>query len=433
MASCLFADIDLLDAQGKHTPHAYVGVSGARIDFVGTEKPASVYERVIDGRGKLLMPGLYNAHAHVPMTLLRGRGEGLALDAWLHESIFPFEAQMTDEDCYFATLLGIAEMLRFGTVSFSDMYYHSEARSKAILEAGIKCNLGHSVLSFNPDETYRDTPAFRVNEELLSTYHGAGGGKLLIDFNLHAEYTSTPTVARTLAEATAEAGVRMQVHVSETAAEVQACKDRHQGLSPVAYLDACGIFDVPTTAAHGVWVSSEDRKLLAAKGVFVATCPASNAKLGSGIAPVESLCEAGVTVCLGTDGPASNNNHNMFQDLYLLALMERAKTQDAHGLSPRELIEIATRNGALSQGRLDCGDVVLGKRADLVMLDRDTPWFVPNDEVASGVVYSAQGSDVLLTMVDGEILYDHGTYPTIDVERAAAEVKQARTRIEAEL
>lgn len=439
MSSLLFSDIDLVSADGVHTPHTYVGVRNGVIDYVSSTAPAQKgaqnegYDEVYDGRGKILMPGLYNAHSHVPMTLLRGMGENLPLDRWLNEAIFPFEALITDEDAYWATLAGIAEMARFGVVSCTDMYYYSEARARAVAESGFKCNLGHSVLDFDPDISYDEIPEAAKNQELIKDFHGAADGRLLVDLNLHAEYTSTRKVAEGLAQAAKDAGVRMQVHVCETENEVEGCKERHNGMTPVEYLADCGIFDVPTTAAHCVWLTEGDRKILADKGVFVATCPASNAKLGSGIAQVTDMINAGITVALGTDGVASNNNHNMFQDLYLLALMERAQKHTPLGLSSADLIRIATRNGALSQGRNDCGDIVEGNKADLIVLNADTPWFRPADDVAGALIYSAQGSDVVLTMIDGKILYKDGEYLTIDTERALAAVESSRKRILSQL
>lgn len=486
MSSILFCDIDLIDAQGNHTPHAYVGVKDDVIVYVGTEDPQTAdaagsldaqvssdnqalsgaetssdaheglgahavssmysvsgahtvssvpttYDETYDGRGKILMPGLYNAHSHVPMTLLRGLGENMPLDRWLNEAIFPFEALLTDNDSYHATLAGIAEMLRFGVVSFTDMYYHSEARAQAIIESGAKCNLGHSVLDFDPDISYDEIPEAAKNQDLIKEFHGAAKGRLLVDFNLHAEYTSTAKVAQGLAQAAKEAGVRMQVHVCETASEVEGCKERHNGMTPVEYLAECGIFDVPTTAAHCVWLTDNDRAILADEGVFVATCPASNAKLGSGIAEVVAMREAGITVALGTDGVASNNNHNMFKDMYLLSLMERAHNHTPLGLSSADLVQIATRNGALSQGRNNCGDIVVGNKADLVVLDADTPWMRPADDLVGALIFSAQGSDVVLTMVDGKVLYKDGEFLTIDVARALAEVTASRKRILAQL
>lgn len=446
MSSVLFKDIDLINANGAHTPHAYVGVRDGVIDYVGKLDPltnpgrmtdaqasACSYEEIYDGRGKVLMPGLYNAHSHVPMTLLRGLGENMPLDRWLNEAIFPFEALITDNDAYYATLAGIAEMLRFGVVSFTDMYYYSEARAKAILESGAKCNLGHSVLDFDPDLSYEDIPEAAKNEELFKECHGAGKGRLLIDFNLHAEYTSTQKVVEGLAQAAKEAGVRMQVHVAETASEVQGCKERRNGRTPVEYLADCGLFDVPTTAAHCVWLTDNDCRILAEKNVFVATCPASNAKLGSGVAEVSAMRDAGITLALGTDGVASNNSHNMFKDMYLLALMERAHKSTPLGLSSADIIQIVTRNGALSQGREDCGDIVPGYKADLVVLNANTPWMVPADDLTGALLYSAQGSDVELTMVDGVVLYNKGEFPTIDIERALHEVTKSRKRILSQL
>ncbi len=432
MSSFLFSDISLLTDEGAILPHAYVAVSGVVIEYVGTEDPrknaAVSYDEIYDGRGRLLMPGLYNAHAHVPMTLLRGRGENLDLDHWLNDAIFPFEAHITDDDAYVATMLGIAEMLRFGVVSFSDMYYQSDARAKAIIESGIKANLGHSIVCFDPEKSYQDLPECKLNERLVREYHASADGRLLIDFNLHAEYTSTKQVAQGLAAAAAQAGVRMQVHVSETQHEVEGCKERH-GCSPVAYLDECGLFDIPATAAHCVWLDEDDYRILSEKKVFVATCPASNAKLGSGIADVVGMQKAGIALTLGTDGVASNNNHNMFKDLYLLALMQRAQQANPRGLSSQELIAIATRNGALSQGRSNCGLIQKGARADLIVLDIDTPWMVPVDSPTGNIVYSAEGSDVVLTMVDGSVLYKEGEYFTIDIERMKHETVHARTAI----
>lgn len=428
MSSLLFNDITVLTEEGKTIPHAYVSVEGGTIAHFQLECPEGTFDRVYDGRGKLLMPALYNAHAHVPMTLLRGRGDNLPLDRWLNEAIFPFEDHITEDDAYHGTLLGIAEMLRFGVVSFTDMYFCTDARVRAVLESGIKCNLSDCVVGMEPGVTYYDLPLCAQNEEWIKKYHGAGEGRLLMDMSLHAEYTSTPEMVASLAQATKDAGLRMQVHVSETQKEVAECLERY-GKTPPAYLADLGLFDVPATADHCVWLTEDDRRIMADKGVFVACCPASNAKLGSGIANVKAMKDAGIMLCLGTDGVASNNNHNMFKDLYLLALVQRAGDADPVSLSAEELVRIATRNGALSQGRQDCGLIQAGAKADLVVLDIDTPWMQPVHTMAENVVYSAEGSDVVLTMVDGTILYENGEFTTIDIEKEIAETCAARDAI----
>lgn len=428
----LFKRIGIIDENFNYVPDMYVAIQGQHIAYVGAEAPQGDFGDTYDGHGKLLMPGMFNIHAHAPMTLLRGYAENLPLDRWLNEMVFPFEGKMTGEDAYPATQLAIAEMLRFGTVSFSDMYYFNDARAQAVVESGIKCNLCESALNFTGD-SYYDLPLCQENQRLIKQWHGAADGRLLIDFSIHAEYTSNPTTVRTMAQATKEAGLRMHVHVSETKSEVEGCKERH-GMTPPAYFASLGLFDQPTIAAHCVWLEDDDFPILREKGVTIATNPASNAKLGSGIMRLGKALEEGINVGLGTDGPASNNNHNMFQDLYLLMLMERARTCDPVGVSPAQALKIATLNGAMAQGRTDTGVIKEGNCADLCVLNVDVPWMQPyGDSMVGHVAYAAQGSDVVLTMVDGAVLYKDGQYLTIDVEKAAFQCEKIRKRSVSEL
>lgn len=432
MSSMLFKDITVLNEYGQVFEHAYVGVDGNSIDYFDTVAPEKAYGETYDGAGKMLTPGMYNAHAHSPMSLLRGRGENLPLDRWLNESIFPFEAHITDEDAYNGTMLSIAEMLRFGVVSFSDMYYNTPGRFKALMETGIKGNLDYTTVSFDQSKSYAEVKEYELNKRYFDEMYGANNGRILYDACLHAEYTTYPAIVQGLSDWAVEAGVRMQVHVSETESEVQGCIERH-GMTPVAYLEKNGLFRVPTTAAHCVHLAEEDYEILARNKVFVATNPASNAKLGSGIADVEGMLKDGITVCLGTDSVASNNNLNMHKDMYLLALMQRAQKQEAVGISSQDIITIATLNGALSQGRTDCGSIQVGKKADLVVYDIDTPWMQPIESLASNFIYSAQGSDCVLTMVDGDVLYKNGEYMTLDIERVLHDTKQSRLDILAKM
>ena len=428
----LFAHIGIVDEDFTFKPDCFVGVRGDTIAYIGADEPAEDYGERYDGRGKVLLPGLVNAHSHAPMTLMRGYAENLALDDWLNTMIFPFEAKMTDDEVYPATLLAIAEMLRFGTTSFSDMYYFCDARARAILESGIKCNLCDTLIDF-AGTSYENLPTAAVNEHIFKSYHGANGGRFLVDMGLHAEYTSTPLAVRTFAEQAKEWGLRVHVHVSETRKEVEECKQRHDGLTPPAYLASLGVFDNPTTAAHCVWLEGDDFALLAEKGVTVATNPISNAKLGSGIADERALAAAGVRVAIGTDSVASNNNLNMWQDMNAFALMARAKGCNPVGISPEEVLRCATVNGALAQGRNETGAIAVGKRADLCVANVDVPWMVPASDMVTNLVYSAQGSDVVLTMVDGQVLYRDGEWPTIDIERVKFETVRARDAVLARL
>lgn len=432
----LFADIDVLDENFDYIPHQWVGVKDGRITYLSgaalADADARSYGETYDGRGKLLMPALYNAHAHAPMTLLRGYAENLPLQEWLNDMVFPFEAKLRADDTYWATLLACAEMARFGIVSFSDMYYSTDARVKAVTEAGLKANLCEGLLAFE-SKPYADYPICAQNESFVARHHGAAGGRILIDYNIHAEYTSNPIVVADIAAIVREKGLRIHLHASETRLEHEECKERHGGLTPIRYFESLGVLDVPVTAAHCVWVDEGDIDILADKNVFVACNPASNMKLGSGFAPLPAMLDRGVKVCLGTDGMASNNNHDMFQDLYLMALIYKGHALDPAIVSPKQVLEAATRTGALSQGRDDCGLVKCGMRADLCVLDVTGPSWCPMTDPLVNVVYAGHGADVVLTMSDGDVVYREGVWPGIDVERAKVEVEQRARRIISEV
>ena len=432
----LFADLDLLDENLDFQAHQWVGVRDGRIAYVGGAAPeegeAASFGEVYDGRGKLLMPAFYNAHAHAPMTLLRGYAEDLPLQAWLNDLVFPFEAKITPEDCYWGTLLSCIEMARYGCVGFSDMYYHMEEGARAAIDAGVKMNLSDSLLAFD-GEGLDELPVKGNLDRLTRDLQGAADGRIVVDCNVHAEYTSNPRAVADLAAYAKERGLRVQVHVSETRLEHEECKERHGGLTPVRYFESLGLFDCPTTAAHCVWVDDEDIEVLARRGVFVAANPASNMKLGSGFAPVSKMLERGVRVCLGTDGMASNNNHDMMQDLYLLALSAKGAACDPTAISPKQALAAATRTGALSQGREDCGYVGVGARADLCVLDVAGPSWTPMTNPLVNVVYAGHGADVCLTMCDGRVVYRDGQWPLVDAERAKAEVAARTRRIVGEL
>lgn len=432
----LFADIDLLDENLDYQAHRWVGVKDGRISYIGNTAPegdeARSFGEVYDGRGKLLLPAFYNAHAHAPMTLLRGYAENLPLQAWLNDMVWPFEAKMTPEDNYWATLLSCAEMARYGVVSFSDMYYATRERARAVEEAGLKANLCEGLIAFEP-KPYAEYPICALNEELVRDLHGSADGRILIDYNIHAEYTSNPQVCADIAAIAKEKGLRIHLHASETKSEHEECKERHDGLTPIAYFESLGVLDVPVTAAHCVWCEDADLNILADKGVFVAANPASNMKLGSGYAPIPAMIERGIDVCLGTDGMASNNNHDMMQDLYLLALIYKGFAHDPAIVTPRQALLAATRAGARSQGREDCGLVKEGMKADLAVLDVTGPSWTPMTDPLVNVVYAGHGSDVCLTMSDGVVVYRDGEFPTIDVERAKVETEVRTKRIIAQV
>ena len=435
----LFTNIAIIDEDFAYRPSVNVGVKDGTIAYIGEgmpENPTEYGERY-DGSGKLMLPALFNAHAHAPMTLLRGFAENLPLDRWLNEKCWPFEAKMTDDDNYWATLLACAEMARYGVVGFSDMYYSTRARARAVAEAGLKANLCEGLLAFEP-KPYSEYPIAAMNEEYVRELHGSADGRIRIDYNIHAEYTSNEQTCRDIVEILKENGLRLHLHLSETEKEVAECKERHGGLSPVEYFEGIGAFDVPCTAAHCVWLSDGDVDVLDAHGVFVANNPVSNMKLGSGFARIPQMLRRGMNVCVGSDGMASNNNHNLFSDLYVMGLIYKGFDLDPTAVEPAQALRAATRMGALSQGRDDCGLVKEGFRADLCVMDVTGPQWCPMTDPMYNVIFAGDGSDVVLTMCDGKVVYDASAeadsrWLGIDIERTKSEVSQRAQRIISEL
>lgn len=424
----LFKNITILDEKLDVKENMYVAVEAGKIDYIGSERPDHDYGEEYEGKGRLLMPGFYNAHAHSPMALMRGYGENLALQDWLGTRIFPFEAKLSSNAVYWGTLLCMAESLRFGIVSTSDMYYFVADMAKAVLYSGAKNNISRSIVNFDGSD-FDSMESVDEMKKAVRELNGAGNGRVLMDASLHAEYTSDEKTARALAEYAKAENINMHVHVSETKLEHEECKERHGGKTPVQYLADCGIFDTRSTAAHCVWIEGEDYNILKEKGVTVATNPVSNLKLASGICNSAEIMKRGINLAIGTDSVASNNSLNFIEEMKTLALIGKVKAEDPTVITPKEVIMAATRNGALAQGRMDCGVLKEGFKADLIVLDTTLPHMHPVHNMINNVVYSASGSDVVLTMVDGKVLYKDGEYVTIDVEKAIAETEKATETI----
>ena len=417
----LFEHIDYLDENFEVQKNAFIGIKDGKIAYIGTEKPQEDFGEVYNGKHGLMMSGFVNAHSHAPMTLLRGYGENLPLDRWLNEKIFPFEDKLTDSAIAASTTLACAEMVRFGTVSFSDMYFFSQTMAKSILDSGIKCNLSRGLTVFS-DQDYEQLEAYKDNMDLLKNYQNAGNGRLKIDLCIHGEYTTTPKVVEAVAKHAKSENVNVHIHLSETKKEHEECKQRH-GKTPAKYFADLGLFDQPTTAAHCVWVEDEDIELFKKYGVTVVCNPVSNMKLASGFAPIPKMLEKGINIALGTDGCASNNNLNIMQDLYLFALLYKGVTGDPTVVTPKQALSAATLNGFKSQGRMDSGKISVGQKADIIVINTDVPNMYPATDIACNLVYAAQGSDIKLTMVDGKVLYRDGEYLTIDIEKAKAQTQ----------
>ncbi len=419
----LFKRINVLDENLQLQQNCYVGVRSGRIVYLGNERPAGEWDREYDGSGKLLMSGFYNAHAHSPMTLMRGYGENLKLQDWLNKKIFPFEAKLDGDAVYWGTMLALAESFRFGIVSTSDMYYFCDDMARAFADSGAKGNIARSVANVT-GEAPATLESLRETREFYNNYNGAEDGRILVDMSLHAEYTSDPATARAIADYARSIDTRMQVHVSETKTEHEECIARH-GKTPAAYLEEMGIFDVPAVAAHCVHATDEDLEIFRRKGVTVAVNPVSNMKLDSGICNSARMLSKGVQVAIGTDSVASNNSLNFIEEMKLMAIGGKIAADNPTAVTPREVLNAATVGGAKAQGRGECGALKVGNRADIIVIDLAVPNMHPVHDILNNIVYSASGSDVLMTMIDGRVVYENGEYTTIDVQKVLYEAVAA--------
>lgn len=402
---------------------AYLGIDQDLICWLSDSRPVDPFDVEKDLRGKLIIPGFINCHCHSPMVFLRGIGSDLNLHDWLYQHIFPTEANWTDDAIRSATKLALLEMVSGGITSFSDMYYHCEQIIEEVCTAGMKANITRSTQG-RPDLPYSKNTDCQEGIALFDRFQNYNNGKIKIDFCIHAEYTNTPETIKAYSQVCFERGGRMHIHLSETDKEQRACIEKY-GMTPAALFEKLGTFRSPTTAAHCVWVTDEDIDILKANGVSPVHCPSSNMKIGSGFAPIQKMLDRGLNVTLGTDGAASNNNLNMLEELHIASIIHNGFTGDPTIVKPGDLLKMATINGAKLQGRSDTGILEVGKKADLAVIDFDKPHMIPAFDYPAMLAYSAQDSDVYMTMVDGKILYEAGEYKTLDAEWIKAEARSA--------
>jgi len=409
-----------------------LGVDGDTICYVGKDRPTDTYDDVRDMSGRLLMPGLIDCHCHNAMTLLRGIGSDLPLQQWLFDEMFPVEDRLTAEDIKAGNELAMMELIASGVTSFSDMYMEAQTLIELNERIGMKASVCRVIQSFDPNEKPEDSVRIKESCELFEKYNGAQNDRIRVDFAVHAEYTSTDAVTSGYADRIRKyipQNARMQIHMSETAKEHGECIERH-GMTPCAWFEKMGILDVPTGAAHCVCVTEEDMEIMKRKNVSAIHNPTSNMKLGSGFAPIPEMIEKGINVALGTDGAASNNNLNMFEEMHLAAIIHNGYRNDAVIMKPETVLKMATVNGAKLQGRDNTGCLEVGKKADIIAVDfRDKPHMYPAFEPMAMLVYAAQASDVCMTMVDGNILYEDGKFLTLDRAQVIENAKAAVQRL----
>lgn len=405
--------------------NGWIGIEGDNISYIGQVPPNDdERQQCIDGRGMMAIPGLVNSHNHVGMTLLRSYADDLALEEWLFKQIFPIEDRFDAETVYWASMLAIAEMIRGGTTAFADMYSFEEMTAKAVAETGIKANLARGLQGEGTDDPRR----FSELRTLYRDYHGTANGRILVSAGPHAVYTCSTQYLHAVNELASELGIGIHVHLSETREEVANCRQQH-GKTPVAYLADIGLLDKPTVAAHCVHITAEDIQILKEKGVFVASNPGSNLKLASGIAPLADYLAAGLQICLGTDGAASNNNLDMFEEMRLAALLSKGILYSPEAVSANEAFTMATLRGAQALGFKKSGVLAPGMKADLVLLNMEQPHLTPRHNPVSLLVYAAAAADVDTVIVDGQILMEKRELKTLDLDKVLFEAERCIKRI----
>ena len=379
-------------------------------------------DKTINGVSKMLIPGLANAHTHAAMVIFRNCADDLLFNDWLFGRIMPMEDKLEVGDCYWGTMLALMEMLRSGTTSYIDMYYFADDSARAILETGMRCVFSRGIAGGVSEAEGK----LRTAIDEIERWKGRGNLSFML--GPHAPYTCDEGFQREVAAESKQRGIPVNTHLAESLAEIETIKEQY-GCTPIELADRTGLLTATTVVAHCIQLTDSDIKLLAQRGVHVATNPVSNLKLANGIAPVPKLLEAGVNVALGTDSAASNNSLNMLRELSVLALIHKGVNHDAQAISARVGIDIATRNGARAMGYSNLGEIAPGNIADLAILDLDLPNMQPVNDAIAALAYSASGAEVETVIVGGKVLMENREFLTIDRDRVFYEVRKICERI----
>lgn len=403
---------------------AYIAIEDGKIRSITKAAPGGSPKTIVDGTGMVAMPGFVNCHTHLAMTALRNlfddttRQEALTV-------LLQKEARMNSRCAKAAATLGIAECLRFGITSVSDLYYYPDATAQALLEAGMKGNVALSAYRFtdsSEDFDFETDPQCRELCRVAEKWHGANDGQILVDAGIYAEYTSNYQLWESLADYALEKGLRLQLHLAESREEAESCLDR-TGLGPGELLSCHRLFQVPGAATGCAALEETERKLLGKKKISAVVTPVASLKAGLPLTPIADCVKAGMNVALGTGGAPECGNLDMFQQLRTAALWERSRAENAAAMPAAALLMMATACGAQAQGRgAECGMLEPGMDADIILVDFSAPHLIPCHNVLSSLVFSAQGGDVAMTMVRGKILYQNGQFPTLDLKAAVEEL-----------
>ncbi|HOC80373.1 MAG TPA: amidohydrolase [Bacilli bacterium] len=413
----LFEDARILTMSDKPIFRGDLVVDGNRIVYIGNNgSRQGPFDRVILCRGNVLMPGFKNAHNHSAMTFLRSYADDLALRDWLYNWVFPIEAKLQPSDVYHLSKLAFAEYLTSGITANFDMYYFPKEIARAAIDFGMR-----TIILGTPTSFKESISSLRDNYEAIN------GKSDLVSFRLgfHAEYTSTHEMLVSLSGLANELKAPVFTHISETQNEVDGCIERH-GDTPAVYFEKLGLFNYGGGGFHGVYLTEQDMEIFKRRNLHLVTCPSSNTKLASGIAPIQKFLDFGINLSLGTDGPASNNSLDFFREMFLVTGLSKLKTMDPTSLDGYQVLKMATVGGARALGLDDVDTLEVGKLADIIMIDLHRPNMQPLNNIEKNIVYSGSKENVKMTMINGRILYEDGKFfigePIEDIYKRAQEI-----------
>ena len=419
----LLKNVRLAGRPGTERTDIYI--EGDRISSIGTEPYGFSPDETVDCSDKTVLPGLINCHTHAYMSLMRNYADDLPFQTWLFDKVMPIEDSLTAEDAYWGNLLSIMEMIRTGTTTFVDMQMFPRMAVRACLESGMRAVITRGLVGENREDEGAKKRLAEAFDEM--EYGRETGAPCMFGLGPHAIYTCGGDLLRYTAELADEKGLMLNIHLTESENEYETCCREH-GMTPVEYLDSLGMLDRHILLAHCVYLKDSDYALLKRPNVHVVLNPASNMKLANGFAPAARMLKEGIHLCLGTDGPASNNSLNLFSEMRLLSLSQKGVTRDAVALTAADTLCLATKNGAEAIGRVDLGSVQAGKTADLILIDETAPNLRPDYNLTAALVYSATGCEVSDVMIGGKMVMRDRQLTTIDEERVLHEVERIAAR-----
>jgi len=430
--SILIENIDEIytaDNDNKVIKNGYIIINNGIIEKINKMKEIQQenkkqFDKIIDAEDKVAIPGLINTHTHSSMTLLRGYADDLPLKEWLETKIWPFESRLRKDDFYWGTKLAILEMIKTGTTTFSDMYFSMDEIAKAVKETGIRAVLSEGLIEENDGEK-----GLQNSIRFAKEWNNKANGRIKTMLAPHSPYTCSREYLNRIVNKADEIGVPIHTHLAETENEVKITKEKY-GKSPTKFLEDVNFFSVPILAAHCIYLDESDMEILAENNVGVAHNPLSNMKLGSGIANITKLIDKGINIGLGTDGVASNNNLDLFEEAKIAAYLQKVDKKDPSLINTNDLLKMLTINGAKVLGIDNLGKLKEKYIADLVLLDiNKSSYFYPHHNNLSNIFYSSNSNSVNTVIIDGKVVLEDGNLLTMEENKVFQEVERRASEL----